>query len=455
MKDRKLKQRRSDPHRNGRAAAIAATLVLSLPFGLSLPAQGQNSPASPAAKAETLQSTEQALRDAKERAATLARNTELSEAELMALRQRLIAVAAREHERTGTVDQLERRMADLIEREAVKKASLNGQRGQLAALIAALQRIAATPPTALIALPAAPADTIRSALLLRGTVPAIEDRARVLARDLEALAELRTALVSARIRLDAERKTLQQDRTALEALVARKASALTGTKAAQQQAAAEAAKLGRDAISLRDLVRKLEAARETARLQEEREALRREAEAQTRLREKPAQQAVQSPPAPRIKPQAKQQDIIAALPPPDIRQNGLEAPRSGNLPVPGRIVGAFGAAKDGAPSDGVTVSSRPGASVIAPQGGTVVFAGPFKGLGKLLIIEHRGAYHLLLAGLARIDASIGEKVLAGEPVGVMPATGPADPTLYMELRRKGRPVNPTPWLSARRNGKNG
>lgn len=456
VEDRKLKQHRSDPLRQGRTAAIAAALALLLTFGLSPPALSQNSPTLPSAKkAETLRSTEQALRDAKARAAELARTTELSEAELTALRRRLIALAAREHERTGTVEQLERRMADLIEREATKKAALNGQRRQLAALLAALQRIAATPPTALIALPAAPADTIRSALLLRGTVPAIEDRARVLAQDLEALAELRTALVSARVHLDAERKTLQQDRRALEALVARRANALTGTRAAQQKAAAEAARLGREALSLRDLVRKLDAARELARQQEKREALRRQAEAQTRLREKAARQTVPSPPAPREKPQPKPQDRIAALTPPDIRKNGLETRRSGNLPVPGRIVSAFGAAKDGAPSDGVTVTSRPGASVIAPQGGTVVFAGPFKGLGKLLIIEHRGAYHLLLAGLARIDASIGEKVLAGEPVGVMPTTGPADPTLYMELRRKGRPVNPTPWLSARRNGKNG
>jgi len=451
VKDRKLKQHRSDPHRRGPAAAIAAALVLSICPGLSLPAQSQNSPASPSAKAETLQSTERALRDAKERAAKLARNTELSEAELTALRQRLIAVAAREHERTETVDQLERRMADMVKREAAKKASLNGQRRQLAALIAALQRIASTPPTALIALPAAPADTIRSALLLRGTVPAIEDRARVLARDLEALAELRTALVSARVSLDAERKTLRQDRAALEALVARKAKALRGTKAAQRRAAEQTARLGREAVSLRDLVRKLDAARNAARQREEREARRRKAEEQTRLREKQARPAVPSRPEPVV----KQRKIIAALPPSNIRKNGLRTPRAGILPVPGRIIGTFGAAKDGAPSDGVTVRSHPGASVIAPQGGTVVFAGPFKGLGKLLIIEHRGAYHLLLAGLARIDASIGEKVLAGEPVGTMPTTGTADPTLYLELRRKGQPVNPTPWLSARRNGKNG
>ncbi len=79
----------------------------------------------------------------------------------------------------------------------------------------------------------------------------------------------------------------------------------------------------------------------------------------------------------------------------------------------------------------------------------MVFSGPFKGLGKLLIIEHRGAYHLLLAGLERIDAVVGDTVLAGEPVGVMPATREEAPTLYLELRRRGQPVNPTPWLASR------
>ena len=67
--------------------------------------------------------------------------------------------------------------------------------------------------------------------------------------------------------------------------------------------------------------------------------------------------------------------------------------------------------------------------------------------GRILIIEHGERYHTLLAGLERIDAVIGQWVLAGEPVGTM--GDPADdiPRLYLELRRTGEPINPLPWLA--------
>jgi septal ring factor EnvC (AmiA/AmiB activator) len=54
----------------------------------------------------------------------------------------------------------------------------------------------------------------------------------------------------------------------------------------------------------------------------------------------------------------------------------------------------------------------------------------------------------LLAGLARVDASVGQWVLAGEPAGVMGAEAGINPQLYVELRRSGQPVDPAPWLGA-------
>src|SRR3546814_20553792 len=102
---------------------------------------------------------------------------------------------------------------------------------------------------------------------------------------------------------------------------------------------------------------------------------------------------------------------------------------------------------------GIRIETRSGAQVVAPADGKVMFAGPFRGYGQLLIIAHGGGYHSLLAGFGRIDRSVGQWVLAGEPVGQMSATqaGPVQagqakagasgtgekPVLYLELRRKG------------------
>ena len=91
--------------------------------------------------------------------------------------------------------------------------------------------------------------------------------------------------------------------------------------------------------------------------------------------------------------------------------------------------------------------------MIAPFDGVVAFSGPFRGYGQLLILEHSEGYHTLLAGMTRLDSDVGQRVLAGEPVGVMSPDG--DPSLYVELRRNGQPINPLPWLAARTNENRG
>jgi septal ring factor EnvC (AmiA/AmiB activator) len=86
------------------------------------------------------------------------------------------------------------------------------------------------------------------------------------------------------------------------------------------------------------------------------------------------------------------------------------------------------------------------AEAVAPADSEVVFAGTYQKFGQVLILEIAGGYHLTLAGFGRIDVHIGDLVLAGEPVGILPE-GTAV-RLYMELRRNGQAVDPAQWLSA-------
>ena len=119
-------------------------------------------------------------------------------------------------------------------------------------------------------------------------------------------------------------------------------------------------------------------------------------------------------------------------------------------PARGVVVKRFGQATgSGSSAKGATFKTRRRAQVVAPFDGTVVFSGPFKGYGQILIIQHGDAYHTLLAGMRRVDATLGQRLLAGEPVGVM-GVQEADMRLYVEVRRKGKPVNPLPWFTAAR-----
>ena len=84
----------------------------------------------------------------------------------------------------------------------------------------------------------------------------------------------------------------------------------------------------------------------------------------------------------------------------------------------------------------------------------MVFAGPFRSFGLLLIVDCGGGYHFVLSGLDRLDAASGRRVAPGEPLGVMAGWDPrspggARPMLYLELRKDGEPVDPAPFLHAK------
>ena len=126
------------------------------------------------------------------------------------------------------------------------------------------------------------------------------------------------------------------------------------------------------------------------------------------------------------------------------------------LPVVGKINVTFGQPDhSGERSLGLSIRATPGATVISPSKGKVVFAGPFKGLGNLLIIEFSDKLHILLGGLEKIFIPVGQKVLEGEPVGIISSLKINDKILYLELRKNGQAINPLPWLALERNRKRG
>ncbi|MFT4077754.1 murein hydrolase activator EnvC family protein [Rhodomicrobium sp.] len=125
------------------------------------------------------------------------------------------------------------------------------------------------------------------------------------------------------------------------------------------------------------------------------------------------------------------------------------------MPVQGKALVNFGqTTEDGTPSKGIHLESRPGAQVISPCDGQVLFAGPFRSFGQLLIIDAGGGYHVVIAGMERIEVEQGQFVLAGEPLAAMGTETRADgmtpkrPSLYVEFRRDQQSVDPAPWWSA-------
>jgi septal ring factor EnvC (AmiA/AmiB activator) len=129
-----------------------------------------------------------------------------------------------------------------------------------------------------------------------------------------------------------------------------------------------------------------------------------------------------------------------------------------SLPVNGTKIRSFGGSDGvGGVDKGISLASRPGAQVTTPCDGWVVYAGPFRSYGQLLILNAGGGYHVLIAGMERISVNIGQFVLTGEPVAVMGstarvasviATNVSQPVLYIEFRKDGTPIDSGPWWAA-------
>lgn len=149
-------------------------------------------------------------------------------------------------------------------------------------------------------------------------------------------------------------------------------------------------------------------------------------------------------------------DFVATLPPP---RAGLAGPggftaRRGKLPLPapGPITVGFGRVVNPkfntvTVQNGVDVEAPAGAPVRAVAPGRVVHSGWFKGYGNLVIVDHGEGYHTLVAHLASMQTAMGEEVDAGSVLGTVGDSGSLKGAyLYFEIREKGRPVDPRPWL---------
>ncbi|HEY9164132.1 MAG TPA: peptidoglycan DD-metalloendopeptidase family protein [Magnetovibrio sp.] len=366
--------------------------------------------------------------------------------ELAAVNAELVAAAKRAQDQEVLVIELEDKLAQL-EREANQKGQqLRARRQQFSGVVMALTRIARFPTEALVAQPMPAEDTVRSAILLRAAVPAIETRAKSLQLELQELATARVRVAERRSELQGAVDKLRAEAAGIEAVRKQKAALRAEAISKSRAAQSKAQKLGREAKNLRDLMESLEAERKKAAAEAQK---RREAERLAAKQQNKAKSTLHV--QPESAPLQQSQDVtgLSAL--------GSIAKARGQLPFPvvGKVVGSYGQALEGGlTSKGLSLEARDGAQVIAPFDGKVVFAGPFRGYGQLLIIDHGEGYHSLLAGLGRIDALIDQPVLAGEPVATMLEGVGSDPggrpVLYVEFRRDNQPINPLPWLASRK-----
>lgn len=302
-------------------------------------------------------------------------------------------------------------------RTSLAAAMLREQRDRLAArqgplirLTAALQALSRRPPALALVQPGSLDDAVRVRAVLAAALPRIRARTADLRRE-----------------IDRSNALLGQERQARQALLASQTD-LAGRRAALAQF--EQRQRGRSEdfadLALRESDRALafgEEARAIERLVSDEGA------------------------------QAERGRRLAALPGPVPRPIGGNDPPPRRtpflLPVTGRLLTGVGELSDaGVHARGLTLAVAPDAPVRAPAHGRVAFAGPFRGYGAVLILDHGSGWSSVVTNLASLAVTRGQSVARGAEVGRAGTAAPqVTPQVTIELRFRGRAIALTTFLT--------
>lgn len=356
--------------------------------------------------------------------------------ELARINEKMIKAAAELQGDEEKATQMENELEALETRLKESKEKFKKENSSLIQTLAALQNLALHPNQALLAQPLKPVDMVRSALLLRQTVPFLSKRAEKIASDLRQIDDQQKKIRAQLDKIQIQKKSIQKQQLAMQEMTRQKSKMRQQVEGRSQQTKKEAERLAMQASDLRELWEKIEYERELKRRRDEeirRAARAREEKARRAFLDEQRRQKTNSSVAQTSAGKAKAGDFANA---------------KGKLakPARGKLLTSYGQElSKGVTSKGMVIQTRNGAQVIVPYDGSVVFSGPFKGYGNLIIIDHGQGYMSLLAGMSAVQAEIGQLVLAGEPVGIMPQQGLAK--LYVEIRKNKRPINPSPWFA--------
>jgi len=345
----------------------------------------------------------------------------------------------------------ETQLTTLRGKEDTVHASLRSRRGVLAEVLAALQRMGRNPPPALLVTPEDALSSVRSAILLGAVVPGIRHETENLAADLKALAGVRRDISAKKDELGGAMAASLEEERRMTLLIAEKQKLKQKSAGELASERRKADELANQAVSLEGLIGALES--EIASVRDAATVARAEEEARLKMTEAQREEARELarnsvPDKNRIAPAYAFSELQKKL----------------AFPVAGSVLRRFGDA-DGTGHDlqGMMLETNADALVTAPADGWIVFAGTFRSYGQMIILNPGDGYHIVLSGMEGVTVQQGQFVVAGEPLATMGAKRVASatalaletdrPTLYIEFRKDGKPVDSRPWWTAADTGK--
>jgi septal ring factor EnvC (AmiA/AmiB activator) len=421
----------------GSAALLAAALACA-------PALAE--PPAPTAKSDEramrdtqLRGVEDTLKASEEQRRQIEADVEAIRLDRARLNAALIETTAKVQDTESQRAAASARLAELNAGADALSASLDDRRLVISDVLAVLQRMGRNPPPAVLVRPGDMVEAVRAAMMLGATISDLKGEADSLASDLDKLTALRSAIASQRDDLARSAEALVLDKTRLTDLIGARQQSLSVAESALGAERKRAGELAGQAANLKDLI---------AGMEREVGAAKAGADAAAAADRAAAADVASRAAASRGADPARLTPAIAFA----------DAKGQLSMPVAGAVLKTFGAPDSfGGAEKGVSIATPPAATVSSPIDGWVVYSGPYRTYGQLLILNAGGGYYMVLAGMDRIDVSVGQFVLAGEPVAVMgdgsartaaaAAIGAAQPVLYIEVRKNETAIDPGPWWS--------
>ncbi len=326
------------------------------------------------------------------------------------------AVAARIQSAEADITAAEARIKLIETMRAEQRARLAARQEPAVRLVAALQMMSRRPPALALVQPGSTTDLVHVRAVLASLMPVVRERTAGLRSEIAQGRKLRADADSALAILAAGQKRLVGERASLVQLAARnrQQSQILSASAMLEQDRAIA--LGEKARDIVDLIDQLGDA----------------GAVQDRLIDLPGPILRPAKPG---EPRAAPIEQVAAA-------RGLPPYR---LPVTGTVVTGMGeVSTSGVRARGLTIQTRPQALVVAPTTGRIAFAGPYRGFGQIVIIDHGRQWTTLITNLATLDVRVGDRLVAGSPIG---KAATERPTITIELRKGSTPVDITPMVS--------
>ena len=399
-----------------RAVLLLAPLAVLAKLGASMAQSPLGIDSTEDASAALTRAQAQGL-DARKRAELLEAGAATATAAADRTAQEAAALAARVQESEAQLAANEAQLRLIAQDQARWRAELAEKQRPLIELTAALQRLTRRPPLLSLLRPGSLREAVYLRAVLETLLPEVARRTAGLRGAIERGKVLAARAQQASAALRAGQAELARRRTELGVVEERQRLASIQASGAANRESERALALAEQARDLSALVGDLAAA---GAVRDQLAAL----------------------PGPVLRPAQPQAAFTPADP--SASPAPSDAPSRYMLPVAGRLVSGFGTSGvRQAQSRGISILAMGGAQVVAPGAGRVAFAGPYRGYGLIVIIEHGGGWTSLVTGLSQLDCWAGEQLVAGGSLG---RAGPEHPLLTLELRRQGVPLNPLNFI---------